>query len=104
MFAEAILRAKGFAILARRFRSPLGEVDLIAKRGALLIFAEVKARDSLASAAAAVSKANERRVSAAASMFLARRADLAQCDMRYDMIAIAGWRWRHIKTAWLDQE
>jgi putative endonuclease len=45
--AAAYLIAKGFRILARRFRSPVGEVDIVARRGRLLVFAEVKARNRL---------------------------------------------------------
>src|SRR5438876_5510143 len=49
--AAAFLIAKGFRILARRWRSPVGEIDIIARRRALLIFVEVKARDQLDDAA-----------------------------------------------------
>ncbi len=104
MIAGLVLRLKGFAIIAQRFKAPGGEIDLVAKRGRLLIFVEVKARASLDEALFAVTYANQRRVSAAASMFLARKPRLADCDMRYDIIAISGLRWRHIKSAWLDDD
>ena len=45
--AAAFLIAKGFRILARRWRSPVGEIDIIARRRTLLIFVEVKARANL---------------------------------------------------------
>src|SRR4249919_1918115 len=45
--AAAFLMAKGFRILARRWRSALGEIDIVARRRHLLVFAEVKARASL---------------------------------------------------------
>src|SRR5512132_1023946 len=41
--AAAMLLAKGFRIVARRWRSPVGEIDLVARRGRLLVFVEVKA-------------------------------------------------------------
>src|ERR1700693_3818573 len=49
--AAAYLIAKGFRILARRWRSPVGEIDIIAARRHLLIFVEVKARETLDDAA-----------------------------------------------------
>jgi putative endonuclease len=54
--AAALLIAKGFRILARRWRSPLGEIDIVARRRTLLVFAEVKARASLDEAAESVSE------------------------------------------------
>ncbi len=102
--AGLVLSLKGFTIIARRFKAHGGEIDLVAKRGKLLIFVEVKARASLDDALEAVSYANQRRVSDAASMFLAHHPRLAHCDMRYDIIAVSGWRWRHITSAWLDDD
>lgn len=100
--AGLTLALQGFSILERRFKAPSGEVDIIAKRGRLLVFVEVKTRASIGDALAAVTPAVKRRVSAAAAMFLARRPDLAACDMRYDVIALAGWRLSHIKAAWVE--
>jgi putative endonuclease len=54
--AAAFLIAKGFRILARRWRSPLGEIDIVARRRRLLVFAEVKARASLDEAAESVNE------------------------------------------------
>jgi putative endonuclease len=102
IFAALALMTKGFSIIARRYKTPLGEIDLIARRGKLLIFAEVKARACLDAAAAAVSPAAWRRINNAAGAYLARHPHLARCDMRYDILAIAGWRVRHIKDAWRD--
>ena len=98
--AAIILMLKGFSILARRFKAPTGEIDLIVRRGRLLVFVEVKARASLDAATDAVSATARRRIEAAAGAFLARHPDLAQMDMRYDIFAVAGWRTRHIPDAW----
>src|SRR5215475_6431650 len=57
--AAAFLIAKGFRILARRWRSPLGEIDIVARRRQLLVFAEVKARVNLDEAAESVNSAGE---------------------------------------------
>ncbi|GJL94430.1 MAG: UPF0102 protein [Hyphococcus sp.] len=100
--AAFLMMAKGFSIVRRRFKAPNGEIDLIAKRGKLLVFVEVKSRAQLDSAIEAVTHTNRRRVSNAAGMFLAHNPDLAQMDMRYDIIAIAGWRMRHLTNAWQD--
>jgi len=98
--AALLLRFKGFSVLARRFKAPVGEIDLVVRRGRLLVFVEVKARQSLDAATDAVSATTRRRIQAAADAFLARRPHLAQSDMRYDIIAVAGWRMRHIPDAW----
>jgi putative endonuclease len=98
--AALVLRAKGFSIIARRYKAPVGEIDLIARRGRLLAFVEVKARARLDDAAGAVTHTARRRIGAAAAAFLARHPHLAQSDMRYDIFAVAGWRWRHIASAW----
>ena len=94
------LRLKGFRVLSQRYKSPLGEIDIVAKRGRLLVFAEVKARHTTDNAIRAISKQNQRRVIAAADAYLALHPHLAECDMRYDIIGIAGWRVRHIPQAW----
>jgi len=102
--AALYLRLRGFTIVARRFRARSGEADIIARRGRLLVFAEVKARASLDEALFAVTFRNRARVSAAAAAFVAHRPAFAACDIRYDIIAVKGWRIRHIPAAWRDGE
>src|SRR6187397_1643180 len=68
--AAAYLIAKGFRILARRWRSPAGEIDIIARRRNLLIFVEVKARETLDGAAESVTPMQKRRICAAAEAWL----------------------------------
>jgi len=103
-FAALFLRLKGFDIIARRFRANGGEVDLIGKRGRLIVFAEIKARASVDAAILAVTPKNRRRIRKAASSFLARHPHLADHDMRYDIIAVARWRLKHIPAAWRDSD
>jgi len=92
--------AKGYRIAARRWRSPVGEIDIVARRGRLLIFVEVKARDRLDDAAEAVTDRQRRRIAAAAEVWLASHPDDAQCDMRFDAILVSPRRWpRHIPAA-----
>src|SRR5258708_21445973 len=65
--AAAYLVAKGYRIAARRFRSPVGEVDIVARRGRVLVFVEVKARATLDAAAESLQTRQQRRIAAAAA-------------------------------------
>jgi putative endonuclease len=98
--AAGLLIAKGFRIVARRFRCPAGEIDIVAKRGALLIFVEVKARARLDDAAWSVTDRQKRRIASAATAWLAANPDDAMCDMRFDAVLVAprSLPW-HIKGA-----
>ena len=98
--AAAYLIAKGFRILARRFRSPVGEIDIIACRRHLLIFVEVKARDSFDDAAWSVSDRQRARIAAAAEAWLARQGDHPFEDMRFDAVLVVPGRIpRHLPGA-----
>ena len=98
--AAAFLIAKGFRILARRWRSPVGEIDIIARRRALLIFVEVKARDQLDDAAWSVTDRQRLRIASAAEAWLARYAHDRIRDIRFDAVLIAPGRLpRHIPSA-----
>jgi putative endonuclease len=98
--AAALLIAKGFRILARRWKSPVGEIDITARRRALLVFVEVKARDTLDDAAWAVSERQRRRIIAAAEAWLARNPDDRIQDIRFDAMLVAPGRIpRHIPAA-----
>jgi len=98
--AAALLMLKGYRVVARRFRGPIGEIDIVARRGRHLVFVEVKARDSHDDAAEAITPEQQRRIVAAAQAWLVRYpADLAR-DIRFDAILVAPRRWpRHISAA-----
>ena len=102
--ASLALMMKGFSILSRRYRTPLGEIDLIARRGRLVVFAEVKARRSADAAVEAVTASARRRIEKAAGLFLSRHSHLADCMMRYDIVAVSGWHVRHRPDAWREGE
>jgi putative endonuclease len=87
--AAAFLIAKGFRILARRWRSPVGEIDIVARRRTLLIFVEVKARDTLDDAAWSVTPRQRGRIIAAAEAWLARFPDPRIQDIRFDAVLVA---------------
>jgi putative endonuclease len=98
--AAALLVAKGFRILARRWKSPLGEIDIVARRRALLVFVEVKARGDLDEAAYSVTPRQRQRIAAAAEAWLAVHGDAGFRDIRFDAILVApGKLPRHIQGA-----
>ena len=98
--AATLLLAKGYRILARRWRSPVGEIDIIARSRTTLVFVEVKARDRLDDAAEAVLLRQRRRIADAAAAWLARRPDLAELAMRFDVVLVAPGRLpRHVTGA-----
>ena len=84
---------KGYRILARRYRTRLGEIDLIARRGDLVLIVEVKVRPSLVQAMEALPRLSERRIEAAADLWLARQPDHARLALRFDMVAVVPRRW-----------
>ena len=90
--AAGLLLVKGFKLLARRYKTPLGEIDLIVKRGRIIAFVEVKARAFERDALESVGRAEERRMVDAADLWLAKHPDAAGLDLRYDMVVVAPWR------------
>jgi putative endonuclease len=98
--AAAFLMAKGYRILARRFRTPQGEIDLVARRRHLLVFVEVKARASLDEAAYAVTLRQQRRIIDAAQAWLVAHPEHADFELRFDAMLIAPRRLpRHLLAA-----
>jgi len=88
--AAEFLRAQGCTILERNFRRRLGELDLIARSGGVLVIAEVRTRASAryGSAAASVDRRKQQRIARAAQILLQRRADLARLPVRFDVIVV----------------
>ena len=98
--AAAFLMAKGYRILARRFRTPYGEIDLVARRRNLVAFIEVKARASLDEAAYAVTPRQQRRIIDAAQAWLMAHPEHADFELRFDAMLIAPRRLpRHLLAA-----
>jgi putative endonuclease len=98
--AAAYLMAKGYRILARRFRTPHGEIDIVARRRQLLAFVEVKARRSLDDAAYAVTPRQQLRIIAAAQGWLMAHPEHAAFELRFDAMLIAPRRLpRHLPGA-----
>lgn len=98
--ACAYLIAKGYRIAARRFKTPVGEIDIVARRGRTLVFVEVKARAALDAAAEAVTPRTRRRIVAAAQAWLTAHPDDVMRDMRFDVVLVAPGRLpRHLMAA-----
>jgi putative endonuclease len=87
--AAAFLMAKGYRILQKRFRTPYGEIDLVARRRNLIAFVEVKARASLDEAAYAVTPRQQQRIIAAAQAWLMTHPEHAEFELRFDAMLIA---------------
>jgi len=87
--AAAALEARGWAVLARRARTPAGEIDLVAERGGLLAFVEVKARPALAEAAHSVSPRQRARIMAAAELWMAEHPGHGAAGVRFDVVLVA---------------
>jgi len=95
------LRLKGWRILDRRVRTPAGEVDLVARRGKIVAFVEVKTRATAAELDWAIDERRLARVAAAAEVLMPRYAGPGD-DIRVDVILLApGNRPRHIENAWI---
>lgn len=98
--AAAWLIAKGYRILARRFRTPHGEIDIVAQRRQLLAFVEVKARRSLDEAAYAVTRRQQQRIINAAQAWLVAHPEHATFEFRFDAMLIVPRRLpRHLPGA-----
>ena len=99
-WAALFLRLQFYRIVAMRVKTPVGEIDLIARRGGVTVFVEVKSRSFSHQEEAALGAVNRRRIVRAAQMWLARRPELANTDMRFDVIFLAPFAWpRHLKNA-----
>ena len=97
------LRLRGYRILARRFRVPVGEIDIVARRGGTVAIIEVKARASAGLAHDAVPQRSRRRLRHAASVFLGRRPALLGLAVRFDLMVVTPFAWpRHVAGAWTD--
>lgn len=100
-FAAMWLRLKGYRVLAHGERNRGGEIDLIARRGTVVAFVEVKARRDLATAAHAIGGRQQRRIERAATAFLAARPELGALDVRFDVVLVEPWgRPVHLVDAW----
>ncbi len=95
-----LLRLKGYRLLARRFKSYHGEIDLIMRRGKTTAFIEVKARKTHDDAITSVTNYQAKRISAAAGLWMAKDQVAAQSFCRFDIVAVNAYLWpKHIENA-----
>lgn len=100
--AASMLRIKGYHIVARGYRKPFGEIDIIARRNNLLVAVEVKARPRIAEAAEAISPKQRRRIARALEAFVMEQPKFDGFNIRFDVLLVTSfWRWpQHIEGAW----
>jgi putative endonuclease len=98
---RVILRLKFYRILAIRYRTPMGEIDIVAMRGNTVIAVEVKARPSHSEAAESLSSSQRHRIAEALQYFIMRHRALSKCDLRFDVMLVTPRRWPlHMQNAW----
>ena len=98
--AAWFLRLKLYRVVQRRYKTPVGEIDLIATRFGTTVFIEVKARSKPVVEAEALQAVNRSRITRAAQYWLARHPNKAQTNFRFDVIFLAPGRWpRHVINA-----
>ena len=95
------LRLTGHRVLARNYKAKVGEIDLIARRGRMLSFIEVKARSDAAEAAEAITVRQRQRIQRAAEWFLTHHPALQACDVRFDVCLVTSpFRLTMMRDAW----
>ncbi len=87
-FAAIWLQLKGYSILDRRVRFKVGELDIVARRGNVVVFVEVKARQTRDAGLGAVTDRSWVRIARAASQWMSRRRDQEGADWRYDLMVV----------------
>lgn len=96
-----LLRVNGYRLLATRWRVPVGEIDLIARRRRSIVFIEVKARPTLSAALEAVTQRQRLRIEQAAEVFLSQHPKWRNLEVRFDVMAVIPGRLpRHVRDAW----
>ncbi|HBR68467.1 MAG TPA: YraN family protein [Rhodospirillaceae bacterium] len=99
--AALFLMVRGCRILARRYKTPVGEIDLIARKGDTLLMVEVKARNNLGSGVEAVDIKTQKRIENAARFFVSAHPRYQNFTVRFDVVAVARpFRLRHLDNAW----
>jgi putative endonuclease len=99
--ASCYLTLKGYRVCARRFKTPVGDIEIIARKKDVLAFIEVKRRPSHDEGARSVTPQMQGRIVRAAGAYLSRNPGLAGHAMRFDVITVAPFlRVRHLDNAW----
>ncbi len=100
VWAAFYLVCLGYRILDRRYKTRVGEIDLIARRGRVLCFVEVKGRRSNANDIPVTSR-QMNRIARASLLYMQSHPKVSELDMRYDVLIIRPWRWPQLLSdAW----
>jgi putative endonuclease len=99
--ACAFLESQGFSIVTRNFLRRVGELDIVARAGDLLVIAEVRTRasDAYGGAAASIGRSKQRRIAATAALLLQRHRELRNCRVRFDVLIVRDGRVEWLKHA-----
>jgi len=100
--AEFLLRLKGYRIVEKRYKKPVGEIDLIVFRKNTIVAVEVKMRKNLDKALHAVGHIQQRRIRRAMELFLANNPQYTNCDVRLDLVLVTSFVRKpvHMENAW----
>ena len=100
-FAVMFLRAKGYKILAQRFKTRYGEIDIVARHKDIIVFIEVKARKAENDALESVTHKMKSRIERAAQLYIAQHKAAQGMGVRFDFIALSPpFFFRHLDNAW----
>jgi putative endonuclease len=101
VFAATYLILKGYKVLKRRYKTPLGEIDLIVRKGKVIAFVEVKARKTLEDAAYSITDRQKKRIEGGARVFLGNNPNYGEYFCRFDAILVVPMGLpTHITNAW----
>lgn len=99
--ASCWLRLRRYKIIETRYKTPVGEIDIIARKGGTLVFIEVKGRKTLSTALACLTPRMRQRISRAAALYISHNPKYAGMDMRFDLIVMAPpFYGQHLDNAW----
>lgn len=98
--AMGLLMGKGYRCLARRYKTPYGEIDLVMAKGDYLVAVEVKARKTKAAALESLRPHQQQRICRALQAFQARHEAYHPFCLRFDFVLLMGLKMCHIKGAW----
>ena len=101
LLAAVILMCKGYHILEWRYKAPVGEIDLLAKKKNALVIVEVKARKELDMALESLRPRAQHRIVRCADYYISRHPECTNMDIRFDIFAFGGlFSCKHLDNAW----
>lgn len=104
VLAMISLVCRGYRILEWRYKTKVGEIDVIARRGKTVAFIEVKNRATLDDALFSLTPQMRRRIGQAAKYYLSTHAGDKGLEHRFDLVTVSGFSVRHLDNAWMDTQ